>query len=123
MDVRSSYYYADICCHLAYFVHFAYQMDSQNRIYGLAFCYYFFPSFRFLLRRLNCMKRLFFILIALLVSLPFWGYPYKVNVSSTLNLRSEPSTASAILLKLNNGDIVECSADLSTISENQTGYV
>lgn len=27
------------------FVHFAYQMDSQNRIYGLAFCYYFFPSF------------------------------------------------------------------------------
>lgn len=63
------------------------------------------------------MKRLFFILIALVVSLPFWGYPYKVNVSSTLNLRSEPSTASAILLKLNNGDIVECSADLSTISE------
>lgn len=62
------------------------------------------------------MKRLFIILITLFVSLSFWGYPYKVNVTSTLNLRSEPSTTSTILLKLNNGDVVDSPVDLSTIS-------
>lgn len=33
-------------------------------------------------------------------------------------MRSEPSTTSAILLKLNNGDIVECPVDLGITTEN-----
>lgn len=42
------------------------------------------------------------------VSLSLWAYPYKVNVSSSLNLRSEPSVNSEVLLKLKNGDRVDC---------------
>lgn len=68
------------------------------------------------------MKRFFAVLIALLVSLPFWAYQYKVNVTTTLNLRSEPSASSAVVLKLNNGDIVNCALAPSAINE-QTDWV
>lgn len=60
------------------------------------------------------MKRYFLFLIVLLVAIyPLFAHSYKVNVSSTLNLRSEPSPTSDILLKLNSGDIVECPLDLT----------
>lgn len=52
--------------------------------------------------------------MALLVFIPILAYSYKVNVTSTLNLRSEPSSNSEILLKLKNGDIVNCSINLNS---------
>lgn len=64
------------------------------------------------------MKRFSIILIFLAVSLSFWAYSYKVNVTSTLNLRSQPSTSSEIVHKLENGDIVECPVNLETSEEH-----
>lgn len=55
------------------------------------------------------MKRLCAFLTVCCIALSLGAYPYKVNVSSTLNLRSEPSADSEVLLKLKNGDIVDCS--------------
>lgn len=67
------------------------------------------------------MKRYILSLIALLMVIPpLFAYQYQVNVSSTLNLRSEPSASSEILLKLNNGDIVDCQLPLT---ESQTGWI
>lgn len=54
------------------------------------------------------MKRLYVFLTICWIALSLGAYPYKVNVSSSLNLRSEPSVQSEILLKLKNGDIVDC---------------
>lgn len=64
------------------------------------------------------MKRFSVIIIFLAVSLSFWAYSYKVNVTSTLNLRSQPSTSSEIVHKLENGDIVECHVNLETSEEH-----
>ncbi len=54
------------------------------------------------------MKRFLLFLVTMWGSLILWAYPYKVNVSSSLNLRSEPSVRSEVLLKLKNGDVVDC---------------
>lgn len=54
------------------------------------------------------MKRLWVFLAVCWIALSLGAYPYKVNVSSSLNMRSEPSVKSEILLKLQNGDIVDC---------------
>ena len=54
------------------------------------------------------MKRLWVFLAVCWIALSLGAYPYKVNVSSSLNMRSEPSVKSEILVKLQNGDIVDC---------------
>ena len=59
------------------------------------------------------MKRFLVFLTVLLMTLPFWAYSYRVNVSSTLNLRSEPSTSSQIIGKLSAGDVVTSSLDIT----------
>lgn len=60
------------------------------------------------------MNRILCFLIALIIALPVWAYSYKVNVSSSLNMRSEPNSTSQVLLKLPNGAIVESTVDLSS---------
>lgn len=62
------------------------------------------------------MKRLFVFWAMIFLALPFWAYSYKVNVSSTLNLRSEPSTSSQIIGKLSAGDVVTSSLDITTVN-------
>lgn len=63
------------------------------------------------------MNRVLCFFAALIMALPLWAYSYKVNVSSTLNMRSEPNSTSQVLMKLPKGAIVECSVDLNTIQD------